>query len=311
MNIDKLYVGFAIFAIIMIGAIIFVAAGLDTVDASQKGVKVKFGEVQGTMDPGMQWTGLFVDVHTYDLRIRDMGINLEGTNGAIDKDGQEVYANIKVNYRLKPESETVLNAYSNLGKDQDLEKLLNVEGLVKEGFKSVIAKYELKDILADRSRIKEESMVAIKEKFPSNYFVLENIVIDNLDFNKEIKAAINKKKVATENAKAKNEELKVAEADRAITIMNADANLEKAKKIAEADAYQVERMAEANALALRLQKQEINQLLVDMTYARASEIYANNWNGQMPTTMLGSNPMMMMQMPTSNGNGQSIYKTGE
>lgn len=304
---DKKFIGIGVFVLILIGALFVVFGGFDTVDASEKGVKVKFGKVQGVMEPGRQWTGMFVDVHPYNLRIRNMEVKLEGDQAAVDKDGQEVYAIIKVNYRLKPDRDTVLNAYSNLGKDKNLEALLNVNGLVKEGFKSVIARYELKDILADRSKIKEEAMVSIREKFPADYFLLENIVIENFDFNKEIKAAINKKKVATESAKAKEEELKVAEANKAITIMEAEAELEKSKKETDAEAYKKERIAEAEALALRLQKQEINQLLVDMTYARATEVFASKFNGQLPTTMLGSNPMMMMQMPSSNSNnGQSL-----
>ena len=69
-----------------------------------------------------------------------------------------------------------------------------------------------------RSRVKQKAIEQIKSNFPELYFILDNVIISNLDFNPEFKSAIEAKKVAEELAKAKEQEVKVSkfEADKQI-----------------------------------------------------------------------------------------------
>jgi regulator of protease activity HflC (stomatin/prohibitin superfamily) len=61
---------FAVFiAVFFIGGIILLM-GIDTVDASHKGIMVNFGTIKGVMEPGIKWTGLFTHTYQYDMRIR-------------------------------------------------------------------------------------------------------------------------------------------------------------------------------------------------------------------------------------------------
>ena len=99
---------------IFILIVLFSAVSFDAVDASHKGVKVRFGRIQGTMDPGMEFTGPMVSVYPYDLRLRKMEVAMEGNQGAVDKDGQSVYARIEINYKLNPLS--VQKIYSEVGR---------------------------------------------------------------------------------------------------------------------------------------------------------------------------------------------------
>jgi len=285
-------------------------AGFDTVDASHKGVKVKLGEVKGTMDPGLEWTGMFVDVHQYNLRTRKMEVKMEGAEGAVDRDGQAVYARIEINYRLNPAS--VEDAYKGVGKDHELENVLNIDGIIREGFKSVTSNYTSLEIFQKRPQVKGAAIARMKMSFPEEYFVIENVVISNLDFNAAFKAAIESKKVAEETAKAEQEKVKIAEAEANFKIATAEGAKKEAELVADAQAYQKMKVAEAQAFeikaiaeaeadgirakglaeadALRKRKAELTD---DMVKVLAYEAWAQG-GSQVPQTILGGDGAAMI-----------------
>jgi len=262
-------------------------AVFDTVDASHKGVKVKLGKIVGTMDPGIEATGLFVAVHSYDLRLRKMDVNMEGVQGAVDKDGQSVFANIQINYKVNPQA--IVDLYSEVGRDKSgLAATLNIDGIVREGFKSVTSQYSSLEIFQKRSEIKQKAIEQIKKSFPKNYFFLENVIVSNLDFNPEFKAAIEGRKTAEEEAKRKEQEVKVAEMQAKINEAEAEGKKQVRIKEAEAEAQVVLQKAKAEAEGLRLKKAELTPMMVQNNWIDA-------WNGQLP-----QNTNMLMQMPTGN-----------
>lgn len=277
--------------VIFIIALVVGFAGFDTVNASHKGVKVRFGQIVGTMEPGLDWTGLFVTVHQYNLRMRKMHVDMDGEQSAVDKDGQSVFADIEINYVLNPTS--VENIYSQVGLDDGkLEQTLNIEGIVKEGFKAVTSEYSSLDIIQNRGEVKQKAIEQITKNFPGQYFTLSNVIISNLDFNPSWKAAIELKKTNEELAKAeeKNVEKEKQKADQAIEIARGQAESKKLK--AEAEAYQRLTMAEAEAAALRLKKAELTDKMIQNNWIDA-------WNGQLPTYVLTSekNSNMLLQLP--------------
>ena len=265
-----------LFVFLFIVVIIVCFMGFDTVDASHIGVKNRFGVLQGTMTPGMQWTGLMVHVEQYDLRMRKMTVNMQGNQGSVDKDGQSVFAAIEINYRMNPEN--VMRAYSKVGRDKDLAKILNVEGIVKEGFKTVTSEYTSLEIFQKRPEVKQKAIAKIKENFPKDYFLLENVIVSNLDFNADFKKAIESKKVAEEMAKAKAKEVDIAKYE-------ADKKIEQAR--GESQSSLLKARAEAEALSLK--SKELTPMMVQNNWIDA-------WDGRLPTYMLGQNTQMLMSM---------------
>ena len=126
----------------LIGAALVFMLGFDAVDASHEGVMIRFGQITGTMDPGMRWTGLFTHVEQYDLRTRKVVIDLSGGNSAVDKTGQAVYATVAVNYRIKSDKEIVRNLYAKIGTDSVIADRLNLDAIITEGFKQATVKYD-------------------------------------------------------------------------------------------------------------------------------------------------------------------------
>ena len=280
-----------VIGVLFVSVIIILIAGFDTVDANHKGVMVELGKLKGTMNSGIQWTGIFTTTYQYDLRLKKIQVSMQQGNSAVDKDGQDVFATIEVNYRLNPEN--VDKAYSNVGTQDMLSEVLNIEGLIKEGFKTVTSEYSSLEIFQKREEVKQKAIEKIKENFPQEYFILDNVVISNIDFNPAFKQAIEDKKVAEESAKAREQEVFVAKYEADKIIETARGKAESAKLQSEAEAYQIEIKAKAEAEALRLKKAELTPLMVENNWVDA-------WNGVLPTYMLGGNTDILMAMPTKN-----------
>lgn len=285
----------------LIVLLIIVALGyvlcVDGVDASHRGVAVYLGEIKETLPPGLHFTGPLVKVYQYDLRIRTMTVDMQGNQGAVDKDGQNVFATIEVNYRLNADPEQIASAYEKVGIDKQLADTLRIEGIVKEGFKTVTSEYSSLEIFQKRQEVKDKAIEQIQSRFPQQYFTLDNIIISNIDFNPEFKKAIEDKKTAEERAKAKEQEVLVNKFEADKQIETARGVAESAKLQAEAEAYQITVKAEAEAKALELKAQELTPLMVQ-----------NNWidawgNGaRVPMYVAGeSGNNFLMQMPVAEG----------
>ena len=237
--------------------IIVLIVGFDTIDASHLGVKIKFGEITGVMEPGMQWTGLFTHVEEYDMRIRKSTVIMEGVNSATDSSGQAVFGSVNVNYRVKNNKDVVWNLYKNVGPDSVIEDRLNLGPIIREGFKQATVKYEAMDILNKRQEVKELAIKNIQGNFPAEYFEIVDIVVENIDFTPEFKLAIEQKKIATQNKLKEEEQVQVV-------IFQQQQEIERFK---------------ADAEKMRLQKAEITELLVQQQMII-------KWDGHLPQYLI-------------------------
>jgi len=287
-------IGLGIFVVIII--VLFM--GYDTVDASHIGVMNQFGEIKGTMTSGMRWTGLFTHVEPYDLRTRQDTVEMiTGEQTAVDKDGQSIKARIQINYRLIPES--VVDAYKNVGVDADMVKTLNLDGIIREGFKIASAKYTSTEIWQNRQKVKDDAIKIIESNFPKKYFILENVIIPDIDFNPAFMAAIEQQKTNEKLALSKEKEVAIAkfEADRKVAETK---GLQDSMKLQyDADAYKILVAARSEAEALKLKREQITPMMVEMSRIEAWK----SGGAQVPKWVMatdGNAGNFMMQIP-SNG----------
>lgn len=267
--------------VVVIVALIVAAAGFDTVDANHLGVKVKLGRIIGTMEPGLEWTGLMTQVYQYDLRIRKAKVNMmDDASSATDKDGQAVYGSVSVNYRLKKSKDVVQNLYSGVGPDNVLADRLNLVPIIKEGFKQSTVKYEAIEILQNRQKVKEQAQENIKRNFPSDYFEIVDIVVEDIDFSPEFKKAIEEKKTATQQKLKEQEQVQVV-------MYQQQQEIEKYK---------------AEAEKMRLQRQEVTALLNEQKMIE-------KWNGELPQYLIITPDSQGMLLNLAQGKGISQTKT--
>jgi regulator of protease activity HflC (stomatin/prohibitin superfamily) len=286
-------IGGAIAVILVVAfvvTIIVLLMGYDVVDASHLGVMNRFGVILGVMQSGMRWTGLMTHVEQYDLRERQMTVEMfDPLNSAVDRDGQMVFCRIQVNYRLNPDS--VQDAYRKVGLDRDMAKILNIEGIIKENFKVITAHYSSTQMWQNRTLIKDQAITQIENKFPKEYFILDNVIISDLDYAQKFKDAI--------EAEKENEKLALA-AQAAVSIakFQADSAIETARGVGESNKIQKIAAAEADARALELKRLQITPLMVENNWI-------DKWSGQVPTFLIMSgsgeeqNTNLLLQLPSS------------
>ena len=258
-----------VFIIAVVIGLVVLMLGFDKVEANHLGVQVKFGQIVGVQQPSLKWTGLFTDVYQYDMRTRQAEIELSGSNSAVDSSGQYVSATINVNYRLKRDPDTVTKLYANIGTDEWVADVLNIDAIIKEGFKQATVKYDALDILDKRQEVKELAKDNIITNFPADYFEIEQIIITNIDFSQGFKEAIENKKIAEQNALEEENKLQVV-------IFQQKQEIERFK---------------ADAEKIRLQ----SDALTDLTLRQK---YLETWNGQLPQYMIANQDTINMFLPS-------------
>lgn len=270
---QEIGIAVVIFVIIMVVGIIFAFLGFDQVVANHLGVKVRLGQVTGTMEAGVQWTGLLTHVEQYDMRIRQAKVEMLEDQSATDKDGQSVYGAVSVNYRVKQNDIVVQELFKNVGEDKDIAKVLNIEPIIREGFKQASVQYEAIEILQNRQEVKELAKENIRRNFPAQYFEIVDIVVDNIDFSDEFKNAIEQKKVATQNKLKEQEQVEVV----------------KFQQQQEIEVYKAE------AEKLRLQKQQVTDQL-------NTQLMLNKWDGSLPQYLIITPDSQGMFLQLAQGN---------
>lgn len=255
--------------------------GFDKVDADKVGVMDRFGVVLGPMSSGLKWTGFFVGVTSYPLTIQKISLDrIE----AVDIGGQAVFASIAVNYRIK-NPQVTLEMYQKVattGNMRTIEDILAMNEKIEESFKQVSVQYEAIEILENRDEVRAKTIERINALFPNEYFEIVSITISDIDYLQSFKDAIQLKKDNTQLAKAAQEKVKQAEAE-------ADQAIEEARGKAESKKLD----ADAIAYALRAQRMEITDQLIQKMWIEA-------WDGGVPTYMMGNidETNLLLQIPT-------------
>ena len=280
---QEIGLGIGIFVVVLFVGFVLLVMGFDKVEANHMGVKVRLGEITGTMDAGIQWTGVLTSTKQYDMRIRQVKVDMLGDESATDNTGQTVFGSVSVNYKLKREGQVVEGLWANVGTDDVISQILNIEPIIKEGFKQATVQYEAIEILQNRQDVKELAIDNIRNNFPKDYFDIVDIVVENIDFTDEYKAAIEAKKIATQNKL--EEEIKVD-----IVRFQQEQQLEVYK---------------ADAEKLRLQKSEITEMLIQKQLIE-------KWSGSLPEYLIiteGSQGMFL-QLAKGDLTSSSTNNTG-
>ncbi|MCK5642062.1 MAG: hypothetical protein KAJ19_14755, partial [Gammaproteobacteria bacterium] len=159
--------------LVFFGSLFYFFAAFDTVDANHVGVKNRIGEITGTMNPGLEHTGVFTRVFQYNLMTRPVLIDMTGAaSSAPTAEGQPIYATINLNWRIKKDA--VIGLYENIGTNEQIYSNLNIEAKVMQGFKSVTTQY--KDALMiqnNRQEVVDKAVEAIIDQLPTDYIIID------------------------------------------------------------------------------------------------------------------------------------------
>jgi prohibitin 2 len=239
----------AIFLAIVVVLLFFTA----TVETGSVGVVTNFGKVTGgVLDSGWHVVGPIDHVTNVSIRT----ITTQTDADCFSSDLQEVKITLAVQTRITKENATKI--YQNYG----LDYMSQAEPKILDALKAETAKYEAAEIIANRDKIRSETLKAAQARL-ADFVEIQDLSIVNVAFSDDYERAIESKQVAQQRAEQAKYELQQAqiEADKQVATAKGDA-----------EAIQIK----GDALAK-------NPAVIDLELI-------NKWDGKAPDTLVtGSN----------------------
>jgi len=228
-----------------------------------RGVVLTFGAVQGrVMGEGLNLRIPLVQrVVLMDVRVQKEQVDA----AAASKDLQDAISTIALNYHVNPEK--VNRVYQDLGLSFK-ERI--IDPTVQEAVKAVTAKFTAVELITTREKVRAEMRDLLKERLLTYDILVDDFSVVNFKFSRQFSEAIEQKQTAEQLA------------------LKAQRDLERIK----IEADQKVASARAEAEALRLQKENITPLLVQLREIEATMKAIDKWDGRLPSVTGGTVPFI-------------------
>ena len=243
-------------AITAVAAVVLIALftlSAKSVPAGFVGIRTQFGAVSGNFLPeGLNFNIPFIqNIQLMDCRIQ----KIEAEAIAASKDLQTVTSKIAVNFSVSPDKATQL--FKEVGTNY---RAVIIEPAVQEIVKQITAQFSAEDLIAKRSDVSQKMTAMLSEKITRSGIIINDFNVLNFEFSSDFNRAIEQKQVAQQNA------------------LKAQQDLERIKIEAEQKVVQ----AQAEADALKIQKQEITADLLKLREIEAQLKAIDKWDGKLP-----------------------------
>lgn len=294
----------ALIVTILIAAITMFMACTSTVPTGYTGILSTFGRVEEdvSLANGLNFIKPWQTITT--MSNQKQKSTHQGSCFSLDL--QEVFYTYTANHSLLPSAAP--NIYKTVGTEY-YEILLRpqIDNAIKTEFGLI--KSEVMTNLRAQTQKKVSDYI---HELGASYGIEIDVIIDDFDFTDAYTNAVEAKQVAeqealrdktqqemeTERSRQLAERTKIAaENDAAIRKINADADAEAAKVKAQAD-YEVAQL-EADAIAYKGQKEAeaIAAQAAAITDNIVAYQYAQNWSGELPTYMMGTSTLPIIDIP--------------
>lgn len=269
---------------------------LYTIDEGHVGIVKRFGEATTQVNPGLHYKIPFADtVQELEIRTRKNSETLKASTF----EQMPVQVEVSVNWTvIRSEAFELYKNYGGL--DQFENRILDPR--LRSAAKDALARFKAEKIIQNRSQVIqkiEETLASAMIDFPVK---LDSVQIENLILPAKYLQSIETKQTEKNLAAAEEHRLErqKLEAQREVNTAEAKRDAEKARADGSAYAIAIEAKAEAEAILVKglaeaeaMQKKSAaiknNKMLVE--YVKAQQ-----WNGQMPTTVMGSDQGILWNM---------------
>lgn len=228
-------------------------ASFQVVDTGYRGVKTKFGEIQGTpLSEGLHFVNPFTE-SIKELSVREEQVTLEAD--CFTRDTQ--HARITFTATYYPDPSKIHEIYKQFG-EAYASKI--IAPMITGSLKDVIGKYIADDLVGKRDEARIAAFDEIKKALADRSIFVTRLDLTGLDFDQAYKTAVEAKMIAIQKAsEAKNKTVEVEE--------NAKQTM-------------VAATAEAESMKIRSAALVQNKGLVEYEAIQ-------KWDGKLPTTMYG------------------------
>lgn len=286
---QRLWIWIPIGIILLIG-IIFLASSCVSIPAGHTGILTTFGKVEDKVfTEGLNWKSPFQKVIKMDNRTQ----KTTETFQAFSSDIQEVDIMLAVNYSIN--QETAQNLYRTVG----VEYYTNiVYPRLLESTKSVFSNYTAEQLIGNRENLSNEIKDLVIPDVARYGIIISDISVQDIDFTDAFTNAVEAKQVAAQDkltAETKQAQLTMeAEQEAQRQVIKAQADAEQAKIAAQADLEVTKIQADAAEYA-GLKEAAKNKAISEwLTPDLLQYYYIQQWDGKLPTYMLGENTGIFM-----------------
>jgi regulator of protease activity HflC (stomatin/prohibitin superfamily) len=166
------------------------------VNAGQRGVLMKFGELQDqVLSEGIHVIIPVVNtVEKLSVRVQKK----EKSTEASSKDLQDVFTDVALNWHIIPEKSNLI--FQHIGNESSIVDRI-IEPAIEEALKAVIAEYTAEEIITKRRQVKAEVDNFLTERLTSYYLVVDDIALVEVNFSEKFGEAVETKQIAEQEAK--------------------------------------------------------------------------------------------------------------
>ena len=271
-----------------------------TVDEGHVGIVKRFGEAKEQVNPGLHFKIPYVDsVEILEIRTRK---NLEKLNASTHEQ-MPVTAEVSINWTVKRDQ--AFDLYKRFGGLSQFESRI-LDPKLRSATKAALARYKAEEIIQNRTQVIaliEELLVEVMQEYPVK---LDSAQLEDLGLPRKYIQSIETKQTEKNLAAAEQHRLErqKLEAQREVNTANAKRDAAKAtadgrayaikiEAVAEAQAIKLKGLAEAEAIKKKAGALGDSNMLVE--YVRAQQ-----WNGQMPQTIMGGGQNVLWNMTGAN-----------
>lgn len=203
------------------------------IEAGHVGVVYQFGEIVGQKPEGLQFIWPWQE-----LRIESVQVQRHRFENitAFSQETQDVFFIATLNYSVSPSA--VQTLFRTVG-PQWFDRL--IEPRVLNFFKEETVKYQTVDVGPNRENIRSAVRARLSQELAPFSIEINDLLIDNIEFSAEFKAAIEQKQIATQDALREQERVRQRQ-------FEAQQQIELARGEAESIRVRAEGQAEANRL---------------------------------------------------------------
>ncbi|GAA3407932.1 prohibitin family protein [Paenibacillus hodogayensis] len=236
------------------------------VQAGHRGVILQLGAVQPkVLEEGLHFKMPFIQtVVPIEVRVQ----KAESNQVSASRDLQTVTTTLAVNYHL--DGTTINNLYKTVGMEY---RNRIVDPAIGESLKAITAQYTAEDLISKRSEVSSKVKEVLSAKLSLYNMILDDINITEFKFSEEFDRAIEQKQIAEQQA------------------LKSKLDLERIKIEKEQEITR----AQAQAEALRLQKEEVTPQLIELRQIEAQLKAIEKWDGKLPNVTGGATPFINVQ----------------
>tara|TARA_B110000091_G_C13774105_1_gene458061 strand:- start:604 stop:1467 length:864 start_codon:yes stop_codon:yes gene_type:complete len=267
--------------------IILLMGSIYTVNEGHIGIVKRFSEAKEQVNPGLHFKVPFIDsVEEIEVRTRKN----EEKMASSTKEQMPVTVSVSVNWTV--DKTAALELFRQYGGLTQFESRI-LDPRFRSATKDVIPQFDAEKLIQDRASAIQAIEANLIEEMKDFPVTVDNIQIENIQLPAKYLTSIETKQ--TEKNLAAAEEHKLArqnlEAQRDVNTAKAKADGIKLVAIAEAESIRIKGLAEAEAITAKAKALGDNPLIVKLTEAQ-------NWDGKLPTTILGGQNMPILDMRT-------------